>query len=54
MWKPDSGFSVFGGHPEGRQIATRAGRWIALATGDAVADFLKKDSESAEYMVKTQ
>ncbi len=45
-------FPVFGEHSKGRQIATRDGRWIALATGDAVADFLKKDSESAEYMLK--
>jgi hypothetical protein len=25
---------IFGDHPKGRQIATRDGRWLALATGD--------------------
>jgi len=27
-------FPVFGKYPKGRQIATREGRWIALATGE--------------------
>jgi hypothetical protein len=43
-------FPIFGEHPKGRQVATRDGRWIALATGEG-RRVPKTDAERSQALL---
>ena len=42
---------IFGDHPKGRQIATRDGRWLALATAEGRSTLPKTDAERAKALL---